>query len=388
MLTALGRGEPYPRWLLIFDNAEDEWVGRVIPAGGGHVLITARAATWGNRAQVMQLDVFPRRESIDHLLGRVPSIRIDDADRVAAAVGDLPVAVAAAGRRLSDTGMPVEDQLREIEQHGARALPLPQTASGASVDATWDVSLRRLLDRSPAAYRLLELCSVLAPKVALELVYSDQMAAPLLPFDRTLSEPLARGALVQQIHRLALLRLEPTPDEDEPTRGGNLRVHRLLQHAVRSRMSADELAATRHEVHQILGALRPAGDVDVGTSAGGDLGREPRPARSRRVQGEAAEPAGQRDDRHDQPEQAPVHVGLARGSVDVHARHRMRTDRGPTSEEIPIRADGPRSNRLGRRASRAPRAGSPPRRSGRRPPAPGPRRSAAGRPATGCGSPG
>jgi hypothetical protein len=258
-------------------------VGRVIPAGGGHVLITARAATWGDRAQMMQLDVFPRRESIDHLLGRVPSISIDEADRVAAAVGDLPVAVAAAGRWLFDTGTPVEDYLREIEQHGARALPLADAAGdpsaeagdpsvgaggpsveagGPSVDATWDASLRRLRDRSPAAYRLLQLCSVLAPKVALELVHSDQMAAPLLRFDRTLSEPLARGALVQQIHRLALLRLEPRPDADEPTRGGNLRVHRLLQHAVRSRMSADELEATRHEVHQVLGALRPAGDID------------------------------------------------------------------------------------------------------------------------------
>jgi hypothetical protein len=256
VLNALARGEPYPRWLLIFDNAEDERVGRVIPAGGGHVIITSRAASWGDRAQMMQLDVFPRRESIDHLIHRAPGIGIDEAGRVAEAVGDLPVAVAAAGAWLADTGTPVADYVREIELHGARAL---------AVEQTWSASLDRLGERSPAAHRLLQLCSVLAPTIALGLVYSEQMAAPLLPFDRALSEPLARGALVQQIHRLALLRLEPSraePSADEEPRGGNLRVHRLLQHAVRSRMSAEELEATRHEVHQVLGALRPAGDVD------------------------------------------------------------------------------------------------------------------------------
>ena len=44
---------------------------------------------------------------------------------------------------------------------------------GASLESNWDLSLSRLADESPAAYRLLELCSVLAPEIAIDLLTSN-----------------------------------------------------------------------------------------------------------------------------------------------------------------------------------------------------------------------
>ena len=254
VLTTLRRGERLRRWLIVFDNAEEvEAVTRFLPSGsGGHVLVTSRNPQWGDRTQVMQVEVFERRESVAHIRQRVPSIRADQAARVAELLGDLPIAVAAAGAWLKDTGTPIAEYLQQIERHGPS---IPERGSGnPSLETTWDLSLRRLQERSPAAYRLLQLCSVLAPEIALELVYSDRMADLLAPLDASVAEAMYHGALVQQINRLALLKLD--------VGGGQIQVHRLLQHVVRQRMTEVELDEARRQVHLVLAAARPSAEVD------------------------------------------------------------------------------------------------------------------------------
>ena len=60
VLRALRRGEPHPRWLLIFDAAEEpEAIARFVPSGG-HVLITSRDPSWSTSADLVQCDVFTR----------------------------------------------------------------------------------------------------------------------------------------------------------------------------------------------------------------------------------------------------------------------------------------------------------------------------------------
>ncbi|MBM2616223.1 tetratricopeptide repeat protein [Actinoplanes sp. LDG1-06] len=245
VLGALRRGRTLSRWLVIFDNAEDiSVVSRFLPSGpGGHVIVTSRDAGWGERAQVVQVDVFDRRESVAHLRKRVPSLRSEDAARLAELLGDLPIAVAAAGAWLADTGAPIDDYLAHIETYGP-----------ANLESVWDLSLKRLEERSAAAYRLLTLCSVLAPQIALDLIYSDRMAELLRPLDPMVSDAMYRGALIQQINRLALLKLD--------IGGGQIHVHRIVQHVVRQRLSAEQLDEARREVHQVLAAARPTGEVD------------------------------------------------------------------------------------------------------------------------------
>ncbi|MEU4689724.1 FxSxx-COOH system tetratricopeptide repeat protein [Actinoplanes sp. NPDC023714] len=235
VVGALERGEPSARWLLILDDADavDEVLARV-PRGPGHVLITSRGREWDDYAEAVRVDVFERPESIAHLRRRVPAIGPEEAGRVAAVLGDLPIAVAAGGAWLAETGQPVGDYLHGIERHGPDRV----------VGDVWSASLDLLRERSADAYRLLELFAVLAPEIALDLVYSEATAGygPRIT------------ALVQHLHRLSLVRLERA--------GNRIRVHRLLQHVVRNRMTAAELRLTRHEAHLLLGRLRPAGDVD------------------------------------------------------------------------------------------------------------------------------
>jgi MinD-like ATPase involved in chromosome partitioning or flagellar assembly len=250
VLHSLQRGTPHSRWLIIFDNADDiDVVARFLPGGPGHVLVTSRNVGWQTHARhSMMIDVFERRDSVAHLRGRVPTIRLAEADSVAEALGDLPIAVSAAGAWLADTGVPAGDYLRGLSRSDAR-MPFE-----SSVSAIWDVSLDRLRERSAAAYRLLQLCSVMAPEISLDLVYGEDFAELLVPLDPLMSERLYRGSLVQQISRLALMKVGVA--------NRTVTMHRLTQYVVRSRMSAEELRRTRHEVHLVLAAARPHDEAD------------------------------------------------------------------------------------------------------------------------------
>ncbi|MFC0532770.1 FxSxx-COOH system tetratricopeptide repeat protein [Phytohabitans kaempferiae] len=243
-LEALKRRD---RWLIVFDNAEDiEQVDRFRPQGNGHVLITSRNEGWANRTDSVPIDVFQRHESVAHLLDRLPTASRDDADQIAEALSDLPIAVANAGAWLAETGTPVAEYLAQLERGGV--------GGEAAWRQTWDLSLDRLSDQSPGAYRLLQLCSVLASEIALDLVYSDEMASAITPYDQSVSERQMLASLVQKINRLALLKVD--------THARQIHVHRLIQAAVRDRMTSQERAEARHEVHLVLARSKPGGDVD------------------------------------------------------------------------------------------------------------------------------
>ncbi len=221
------------RWLFVFDGAEDlDAILPLLPEGvGGHVLVTSGRIYRGAAARTYRVGVFRRGESIA-LLRRLAggTLRNEEADRIAESAGDLPIAVAAAG-----------------ERHAA-ALP----------HGVWDRSFRRLADRSPAGYRLLQLCSLLAPEIAGDLVHGDTMVGHLRRYDPRVDDRGYRGGLVREIGDLALL--------DEDITDGRIRVHKKVQEAVRQRMSAEELAEARREVHLVLAAARPSGEVGTAST--------------------------------------------------------------------------------------------------------------------------
>jgi len=145
------------RWLLIFDNAEDpRALAEYLPGGGGHVLITSRHPDWHELATPVPVDVFERQESISLLCGRViglsESESESDADRVAAALEDLPLAVTQAAAFLAETGYPAEKYLELLASRAAEIL-----ARGAPVTypvslvASWQLAFDRLAADEPAA---------------------------------------------------------------------------------------------------------------------------------------------------------------------------------------------------------------------------------------------
>jgi tetratricopeptide (TPR) repeat protein len=255
---SLRRGNPYSRWLIVFDNADEpEELVPHLPTGTGHVIITSRNPGWAHLAAPIEVDAFTRQESIEHLVRRVSGLSPDSANQVADLLGDLPLAIELASGWLDATAMPVDDYLQHLQTQLARWLSenkptdYPKTAA-----ASWQVSIDRLRRESPAAVRLMELCSCFSPEpIAMRLLYNDETIRCLLPFDESLTEKVVLGKVIREISRYALAKVD---------QGRNsLQIHRLVQAVVRDSLTRDQLENTMHDVHRILVQGRPAqGDTD------------------------------------------------------------------------------------------------------------------------------
>jgi predicted ATPase len=135
----LGALRERDRWLLIFDNAEDPaLLARYLPGSGGQVLITSRNPGWQELATTVGVDVFDRSESITLLHHRAQQLTEDEAGQIAAALGDLPLALAQAGEYLADTAISVEDYLILLtERTSERVSSVPE----ATIEAQQSVVL-------------------------------------------------------------------------------------------------------------------------------------------------------------------------------------------------------------------------------------------------------
>ncbi len=252
------RRDSAPHWLLVFDNADNpKQLESYLPMGSGHIIITSRNQSWTNTADLLEVDVFSRDESVAHLLRHVPNLDPGDATRVAEALGDLPLAIEQASAWLEQTGMPAHTYVEELRTQATRILGLNQPSDYPTpVVATWNMSFDRLRARSPAAVRLLQILAFCSPgPISMNLLYSEETILSLLPYDPALSERLMLGRIIRDISRFALVKVD---------QGSNsLQIHRLVQAVIRAQMSEEEQADARHELHKILVGARPRqGETD------------------------------------------------------------------------------------------------------------------------------
>ncbi|MFD7426681.1 FxSxx-COOH system tetratricopeptide repeat protein [Streptomyces sp. NPDC059814] len=249
----LRRGVPSDRWLLVFDNADDpERLRRYFPQGGsGHILVTSRNQAWSQHGDALPVDVFLREESVEHLQRRAPGLSAEDAAQVATAVGDLPLAVEQAAAWIAETATPIDTYLEQLARQAPQVLALNQPAGYPQpVAATWNISIERLKERSPAAVRLLQLCAFFAPEpISANLLYSKEMIEALKPYDSSLQEKLVLGRVIREIGRFALAKVDQVSN--------SIQVHRLVQAVIRAQLSDAEQREARHVVHRILAGARP-----------------------------------------------------------------------------------------------------------------------------------
>ncbi|MFG1868413.1 FxSxx-COOH system tetratricopeptide repeat protein [Micromonospora arborensis] len=238
------------RVLLVFDDAEArEDVYAWLPGGSGHVVVTSRSPVWAGVAQPVGVDVFARSESVALLHSHLPHVRDAEADQLAEALGDLPLAVAQAADLLAETGMHVPDYVQALNERAADLLgDRPPVGYPIPLGAAVRVASERLAREDMAAGQLLTLCAFLAPEpVPLHLFRH----AP----DQTLPEPLAviaRSGIaldraVGHITRYGLAR----------TSGDGPILHRLTQAILKDMLTPEQRITNRQQVDRLLIAAGP-----------------------------------------------------------------------------------------------------------------------------------
>ena len=253
-LAVLGMLRETGRWLLIFDNAErPEEIAPWLPGTGGHALITSRSRGWDEVAGPVEVGVLTRDESVELLQRRVADLGEADASLVAAAVGDLPLAVAQAAGYMADTGMPGEEYAQLLTERAANILGLGRPSSyPRSLAAVTQLALDQLEAADPAAAQAAVICSFLAPEPVPAAWFTDAAAELPQPLRAVVGDSMKWRHALARISKQALARIDQH----------GLLMHRLTQAIIRSHLPPDKAADYQAQAQAILVAVQP-GDFSV-----------------------------------------------------------------------------------------------------------------------------
>ncbi len=263
VLDALRRGDPYKRWLLIFDNvnkAED--IMELIPAGRpeqGHVLITSRNPRWEGVANTMVIDVFDREESIEFLGKRAGRMTPEEARRLAHELGDLPLALEQAGALQVETGMSTEEYLDLLRRQPLEVMDENQPMEyPRSMTAAWRLSINALEDQLPEALQVLRCAAFFGPEpIPIDLFRwgSSGGVGPLLA--PILGNPILRTRALRAINNFALGRIDDRA----------IQIHRLVQRLLRADLEPEQTQVYEREAQMLLAAasgLQPEDEANWG----------------------------------------------------------------------------------------------------------------------------
>ncbi|HSV14922.1 MAG TPA: FxSxx-COOH system tetratricopeptide repeat protein, partial [Tepidisphaeraceae bacterium] len=220
-------------WLMIFDNASGADAIRpfIIGEGNGHVLITSRNPNWAGVAVSQPLKVMTRDESIEFLMRRTRrSETRDAADKLANALGDLPLALEQAAATIEQTGVTFADYLRRFEtewadllQEGVKPVDYPHT-----VAMTWGLAFNAVETASAAAAELLNLCAFLCPdRITRKMLWEGEEHLP--PRLRKFTDPLRLEDAISPLRNYSLV------DADDR----NISMHRLVATITRDRLDEE-----------------------------------------------------------------------------------------------------------------------------------------------------
>ncbi|CAO5254375.1 tetratricopeptide repeat protein [Frankia sp. AgKG'84/4] len=225
------------RWLLILEDAADpaelpDWLR---PADAGRILVTSRNPDWDQAGEVVALDPLERTESVALLADRVPTVDRSGAALIAQRLGDHPLALEQAARRMGQDRLPADLYLAVLRDTPERVLGEGDVPGrpGVTVATLWDEPIRRVAADHPAASELLRVAA-----------HADDTPLPLRVID---SDPLELAGSVAALERAGLAHRD----------GPGLALHTLVRTAVRADTAPGEADRYVDTLGRLLHAALP-----------------------------------------------------------------------------------------------------------------------------------
>ena len=257
VFDALRRRELFDRWLLIFDNVgEPEDIKDLIQPLSGDVLVTTRSSRWEASAELIELDVFDRAESVEFLRRRMRRFTTVAAHRLAEGVGDLPLLL----EHAVESRVPVNAYLARLDSGPLRLLDEQPADYHAAIASVCRSAVDQLRADAPDASALLRCLAFFGtdpvPRESLERGgYLVDVSIHTM-----LRDPIRLAGAIGKLRRAGLLRMRPG--------SRSLALHRVTRCVVRDlTVRSDEAAAerVRHDVHLLLAAADPLTPDDPAT---------------------------------------------------------------------------------------------------------------------------
>ncbi|MFD4912038.1 FxSxx-COOH system tetratricopeptide repeat protein [Streptomyces virginiae] len=268
VLEALRRGNPYGRWLIVFDGCDnpDDLID-LLPSGAGDVIITSRNREWATRhTSLVEVPLYARPESITFIRRRALRLTADEADQLAEALEDYPLALDQTAGWLADSPLPVGDYLVLLQHRMdsreavtvSEDYPLPFPTALA-------ILLNNVRENFPDALALLRLFVFFAPgPVPLRLLRefpADDVPEQLAGL---INDQIRWNAALNKLVQFSVVRLEYSDLAVEEGGGGleTVQLHRMVHGIVREDLSEGEAEPLARAVRQVLAAADPGRPSD------------------------------------------------------------------------------------------------------------------------------
>ncbi|MEU2055301.1 FxSxx-COOH system tetratricopeptide repeat protein [Streptomyces bungoensis] len=264
---SLRRGDPYARWLLVLDGADEpDQIWDLVPTGPGHVLITSRNPEWGeHNSKLLEVRVYDRDESVAFIRRRAPRLDEAEADQLAEALEDLPLLLDQTAGWLNDSDLSVEQYIGLLEGGVDQDVVKVSADFPVAFRTAWSILLDRLRETVPESVDLLRLCTFFAPGfVPVRLLREvpgeglpDRLAA-------LLEDPLLWNRAIGLLRQYSVVRWDPYETAPDRTASSEaVYLHRMVHQIVRQGMPEADRREFIEVVRRALAGADPGRPTDT-----------------------------------------------------------------------------------------------------------------------------
>ncbi|MEV7393593.1 FxSxx-COOH system tetratricopeptide repeat protein [Streptomyces sp. NPDC091215] len=265
---SLRRGNPYSRWLLILDGADEpDQIWDLVPTGPGHVIITSRNPEWNeHNSNLLEVRVYNRDESVAFIRRRAPRLTEPEADQLADALEDLPLLLDQTAGWLNDSDLSVEGYIALLDGGVDQDVVRVSADFPLTFQTAWSILLNKLRDTVPESVDLLRLCTFFAPGFIpvrmLREMSHDDLPEQLVGL---LDDPLLWNKAINQLRQYSVVRLESHEigADEAPSPGESVYLHRMVHQVVGKDMPEEDRRDFIDVVRRALAEADPGRPTDT-----------------------------------------------------------------------------------------------------------------------------